>query len=392
MPNNPQQRDQSTRTGCEVHQGKRGLSRLGKRVDRFRGIVLAVLACSFFTFALPSSAQTIALATSGAGITFSGPNPANPTPTYHAGFGTVNGLGIGTPTGLTKIAVAGGEFYYTPYTITLSGANPGHPAVVQAYMSSPFSNSSSVIQLLSCAYPGACNTFGSYTALPNTQAGEITVLPLQTNSTNYTVYLGILVQSFNGSIVSPDTATVMFDVYDNRHGIISHALLKLDSPNTTIQSAVQLQLATAPSGLTISAGGTTDYAADFGTVNGMGVGPATGLTVINGQAPGGVIYSTPYLIQPAFSGFSSFNNTNITVYVSTDFVHPAVLKLYDSKSQLAGYSAISKSSGSPTQITGNAANGSSITEYLGLFVSNVNGAGSFTGADKATLTYTITVQ
>ena len=113
---------------------------------------------------------------------------------------------------------------------------------------------------------------------------------------------------------------------------------------------------------------------------------------MNGQAPGGVIYSTPYLIEPAFSGFSSFSSTKITVYVSTDFVHPAVLKLYDSQSQLSGYSAISKNSGAPTQITGSASNGANITEYLGLFVSNVNGAGSFRGADKATLTYTITVQ
>ncbi|HEU5235352.1 MAG TPA: hypothetical protein VFU50_21020 [Terriglobales bacterium] len=392
MLNNPQQREQSTPTDCKVHQGKRGLSRLGKQIHRSREIVLTLLACSFFTVALPTSAQTIGLATSGAGITFSGPNPANPTPTYHAGFGAVNGLGIGNPIGLQKIAVAGGEFYYTPYTIVLNGANPGHPAEVDAYISSAFSNSSSVIQLMSCAYPGPCNTFASYTALPNTQAADIVVLPLQTTSTNYTAYLGILVQSFNGSIVSPDTATVMFDVYDNRHGIISHTLLNLDTPGTTIQKAIQLQLATAPSGLPISAGGTTDYAANFGTVNGLGVGPGAGLTVINGQAPGGVIYSTPYLLQPAFSGFSSFSNTKITVYVSTDFVHPAVLKLYDSQSQFAGYNAISKSSGAPTQITGNASNGSSITEYLGLFVSNANGGGSFTGADKATLTYTITVQ
>ncbi len=392
MPNNPQQRKQSTPTDCEAHDGKRGLLRLGKGVCSFRVADCALLAASFFCFALPSTAQTVALATSGAGITFSGPNPSTPTPTYHAGFGNVNGLGIGTPTGLQKIAVAGGEFYYTPYTIVLSGANPGHPAEVDAYISSAFSNSSSVIQLMSCAYPGACNTFASYTALPNTQAGEIVVLPLQTTSTNYTAYLGILVKSFNGSIVSPDTATVMLDVYDNRHGIISHTLLNLDTPGTTIQKAVQLQLATAPSGLAISSGGTTDYAADFGTVNGLGVGPGAGLTVVSGQAPGGVIYSTPYLIEPAFSGFSSFSSTKITVYVSTDFVHPAVLTLYDSQSQLAGYSAISKNSGSPTQITGSASNGTNITEYLGLFVSNVNGASSFRGADKATLTYTMTVQ
>src|SRR5690349_20822854 len=202
MPNNSQQRKQSTPTDCEVHDGRRGLLRLGKGICNSRRIRCTLLAASFFCFAFPSTAQTVALATSGAGITFSGPNPSTPTATYHAGFGTVNGLGIGTPTGLQKIAVAGGEFYYTPYTIVLSGANPGHPAEVDAYISSPFSNSGSVIQLMSCPYPGACNTFGSYTALPNTQAGEIVVLPLQTTSTNYTAYLGILVKSFNGSIVS----------------------------------------------------------------------------------------------------------------------------------------------------------------------------------------------
>ncbi len=392
MPKFVHKPKQSTPTGCRVHQGKRGLLRLGKRIYGFRGIVLGFLVANFLGFSLPSTAQTAALATSGSGITFTGPLPILPTPTYHAGFGAVNGLGIGNPSGLQKTAVAGGEFYYTPYNIVVSGANPGHPAEVDAYISSGFSNSSSVIQLMSCPYPGPCNTFASYTALPNTQAGEILVLPLQTASASYTAYLGILVTSFNGSIVSPDTASVMFDVEDNRHAIISHTLLKLDTPGTTIQEAVQLQLATAPSGLAISAGGTTDYATNFGTVNGLGIGPGAGLTVVTGQAPGGVIYSTPYLIEPAFSGFSSFSNTKITVYVSTDFVHPAVLKLYDSQSQLSGYNAISKNSGSPTQITGNASNGTNITEYLGLFVSNMSGAGSFQGADKATLTYTITVQ
>ena len=391
MPNNLQKRDQST-PGQRESESRRGLLRLGEGICGFRGIALAFLVVNFFGFSLPSTAQTAALATSGSGITFIGPLPILPTPTYHAGFGSVNGLGIGNPIGLQKIAVAGGEFYYTPYNIVVSGANPGHPAEVDAYISSGFANSSSVIQLMSCAYPGPCNTFASYTALANTQAGEIPVLPLQTASASYTAYLGILVKNFNGSIVSPDTATVMFDVEDNRHSIISHTLLNLDTPSTTIQKAVQLQLATAPAGLAISAGGTTDYAANFGTVNGLGVGPGAGLTVVNGQAPGGVIYSTPYLIEPAFSGFSSFSSTKITVYVSTDFVHPAVLTLYDSQSQLAGYSAISKNSGSPTQITGSASNGTNITEYLGLFVSNVNGAGSFRGADKATLTYTITVQ
>jgi len=392
MPASIQQRQRSTPTDSKTHEGKRGLLRLRKHKFRLRELLLAFLIFVLAFRASAGQAQTIALATSGAGITFSGPAPAVPTPVYHAGFGTVNGLGIGTPTGLTKLVVAGGEFYYTPYTIALSGANSGHPGLVQAYISSAFSNPSSVIQLMSCPNPGACNSFASYTVLPNAQASEITVLPQQTANGNYTAYLGLLVKSVNGSITSPDKATVTFDVYDNQHGTVTQTQLTLDTPNTTIQTAVQLQLATAPSGLTMSAGGSTDYAANFGNVNGLGIGPGTGLTVISGQAPGGIIYSTPYLIQPAFSGFASANNTKITVYVSTDFIHPTLLKLYDSQSQLNGYAAISKNSGSPTQITGSASNGTAISEYLGLFVSNVNGPTSFRGADQATLTYTITVQ
>jgi len=107
---------------------------------------------------------------------------------------------------------------------------------------------------------------------------------------------------------------------------------------------------------------------------------------------GGRLYTGPYLLQPAFSGFSTVNNAFITVYVSTNFVHSAVLKLYDSGTSASGYGTISTSSGAQTQITNSAGNGVNITRYLGLFVSNINGVGSFSGADTATLTYTITVQ
>jgi hypothetical protein len=42
-------------------------------------------------------------------------------------------------------------------------------------------------------------------------------------------------------------------------------------------------------------------------------------------------------------------------------------------------------------ITTTAADRGSITRFLGLFVSNANGAGAFTGSDTATLTFTMTV-
>jgi hypothetical protein len=125
----------------------------------------------------------------------------------------------------------------------------------------------------------------------------------------------------------------------------------------------------------------------------LGINPAAGLTIVNGQVANGALYTTPYLIKPTFSGFNTTSGTTISTYVSTDFVHSTILKLYDSGSSGSGYGAISKNSGSPTQITNSVTSGSSITRYLGLFVGNNNAPGIVTGSpETATLTYTITVQ
>jgi hypothetical protein len=134
---------------------------------------------------------------------------------------------------------------------------------------------------------------------------------------------------------------------------------------------------------------------NFGNVNGLGLGtPSAGLTV--GSATGGVIYRTPYLIQPSFSSFLS-TTASVRVYVSTDFLHPSALELRDAAASGGPYTAISKLSGSPTSITSSASSGSTLTRYLGLFVSASSGPGAFPGTaggsapDSATLTYTLIV-
>jgi len=104
-----------------------------------------------------------------------------------------------------------------------------------------------------------------------------------------------------------------------------------------------------------------------------------------------MLYSTPYLFQASFAGFGVTNST-VSVYVSSNFVHPTILELRDSTTSGGSYTAISKVQATPTVFGSTFSNQSSNQRFLGLFVSSANGATSFTGADTAILTFTTTPQ
>ena len=144
-----------------------------------------------------------------------------------------------------------------------------------------------------------------------------------------------------------------------------------------------MTLSTATGGLTVTPA--ADYSMNFGNVNGLGIGPAAGLTTVS--VAGGKVYSTPYLLNPVFTDFTSTTAT-IKVALTTNFAHPVILQLDDSGSSGGPFAQITPAA---LQITKTAGDRSSITRYLGLFVSNTNGAGAFTGSDTATLTFTMTV-
>jgi len=144
-----------------------------------------------------------------------------------------------------------------------------------------------------------------------------------------------------------------------------------------------MTLSTATGGLTVTPA--ADYSMNFGNVNGLGIGPAAGLTTVS--VAGGKVYSTPYLLNPVFTDFTSTTAT-IKVALTTNFAHPVILQLDDSGSSGGPFAQITPAA---LQITNTAGDRSSITRYLGLFVSNTNGAGAFTGSDTATLTFTMTV-
>lgn len=364
---------------------------LTKRTWRALSLVSAAwVLCTAFSFSC--HAQTVGL------LPYFGPGPAGIVgagggTAYTANFGNVDALGIGAPAaGLTKTAVAGGELYQTPYVINITGTPNNRGTVVRMYVSA--NTNPTILQVVSF-YPGSSPCPGSgYTTLPTSQAAEIDIFAIPgVQDGNYNACLGLIVNLANGvsAVAGTYSVTVNFDVFNYQ---VSNGKLRSSSTTTvtisiTVQTAIELLLAQSGSFPITATGGAPDYTANFGNVNALGIGPGAGLSTL--ATAGGVIYWTPYLIKPTFSGFSSTTGT-VQVYVSTNFVHPAVLQLDDSAAGAGPYTAIKTTVGLQTQITAAASSGGGgITRYLGLFVSNANGAGSYRGSDSATLTYTLTV-
>ena len=75
------------------------------------------------------------------------------------------------------------------------------------------------------------------------------------------------------------------------------------------------------------------------------------------------------------------------VQLKTNF-GSSMIYLEDSGSASGPYSPITSTA---RTITTTAGSNTGLTRYLGLFVSNANGTGTFTGTDSSSLTYTLTV-
>lgn len=326
------------------------------------------------------AAPTLTISTATGGLTVSAGPSMN--------FGNTNGLGAGTPsTGLSLITtgVTNGVLYTTPYNITISGFNNGHLMSVTAYMTTNFTHTA-ILAAKSCQTGAVCSSAANFVTI-STNSGSPTTITSSSiaNNSTVTATLGIFVSAADGSgtFTGSDSAQIHFIATDLTNGSTATRNLSI---SITVQQAVRLRLSTAPGGLTISSA--SDFSTNYGSVNGLGISPAAGLTVVS--ASGGVIYTTPYIITPSFSSFASTTGT-VKAYVSSNFAHPSILALRDATASGGPYTAISTSSGSPTVFTASAASATAITRYLGLFTSNANGASAFTGSDSATLTYTLTV-
>jgi hypothetical protein len=310
--------------------------------------------------------------------------------TFQTSFGTLNALGIGTPTtGVTAIHLSNGTLYITTFGIFPHGGLPaGHNAIVTAFASINFSHPAALIAEI-CPTTSSCNSSGQFSVLSLNAGAQSSVAPAPgiPKGSTFTAGLAIFVPDNDGAsaFAGTDSATITFTIIDSVNGnVLETDPLQLNNPNETLQTAVQLTLGTATNGLTISPA--SDYATNYGNVNGLGIGAGANLTTTS--VAGGTVYSTPYLINPAYADFSSTTAT-IQVALTVNFAHPTVLQLDDSSSGGGPFTQITST---PVTITTAAASRSSITRFLGLFVSSANnGAGAFTGSDTATLTFTLTV-
>jgi hypothetical protein len=171
--------------------------------------------------------------------------------------------------------------------------------------------------------------------------------------------------------------------------------------SATIQSAVQLTLSTGTAAVThcaVTAGAGTDYAMSFGTVDALGINNGN-CNKFAPTTPGvtNAIYWSDYNLTPVFTSQAASTNASITAKVTTDFAAPHnILVVRDSANSStvpasdAAFTALS--TGTPDTIAGPVVSGTALTRFIGVAVTPSNAAGVLTGAQSATVTFTLTVQ
>ena len=169
-----------------------------------------------------------------------------------------------------------------------------------------------------------------------------------------------------------------------------------------LQSAIRLTLSTGtaatPHCTITPTGGTPDYTVSFGTVDALAINPPSCGTVFAPAVPGtdSAIYWTDYSLRPVFSGQAATTNT-ITAKVTTNFTAADIAVVRDSANSQTVPTAANQftalaTGATPDTIATNAAKGTAFNRFIGVAVSPTNGAGTLTGAQTATVTFTLTVQ
>lgn len=156
-------------------------------------------------------------------------------------------------------------------------------------------------------------------------------------------------------------------------------------------NALMLDISTAPGGATVN--GTTGrnsngvFSLDFGNVNGLGIGtPSTGVTVDVQET--GALYTTPINLTPRYSGHTN-NSASISVMLDGTGGNDAGRAA--TREGGAATSVTAPSASVPNIFTSGVTSGTSVTRYVGVFVSNANGTGAVAGSLQSRLIYQVTI-
>jgi hypothetical protein len=172
--------------------------------------------------------------------------------------------------------------------------------------------------------------------------------------------------------------------------------------SATIQKAVQLTLSTGTAAVThctvTATGGTPDYTMNFGTVDALGIN-AGNCNKFNPAAPGvdNAIYWSDYNVTPIFTSHTAITGTVITAQVTTNFGVSNIFVVRDSANSstvpasAAAFTALGTATADTIAGPG-VASGTALTRFIGVAVKPDNGATVGTGAQSATVTFTLTVQ
>ena len=162
--------------------------------------------------------------------------------------------------------------------------------------------------------------------------------------------------------------------------------------NVTVQDAIQLTLSSG-AGCVVNPGGGADYNMNFGSVDALGINAPTCGSQFAPTTPGvtNAAYYTDYKLTPIFTSQAVITNT-VKAYVSTNFAKANLSVVFATSlpATIAGLTAMGTTVGTANTLATNAISGTALTQYVGVEIAPTNGA-ALTGADAATITYTLTV-
>jgi hypothetical protein len=134
----------------------------------------------------------------------------------------------------------------------------------------------------------------------------------------------------------------------------------------------------------------------FGTVDALAINNGgCGSKYTPAQTGSDAVYYTDYQLKPVYTSQPNTTNPTITAYVSTNFAAANIKIVRDTANSASapaagGFSAMSTNSGSPDSLATAVASGTPLTRYIGVDINNSNGS-ALTGAQSATVTFTLTV-